>query len=571
MRQKHSIFSLVPKYKGMIAGLLFMAIFGKGLSLLLPKIIASGIDAYTQNKFDAMAVTAPFLAISIVILISDYALGILQTYASERVAKDLRQNVADKISRQSYSFIQKSTAGKLLTNLTSDIDAVKIFISQGIIVLVSSLFIIMGASAMLLITNLKLGLTVLTIIPIMGLMFVGIFSKVGILFRKSQQIIDRLNKIINESILGSTIIRVLHGQSEEQAKFKEINTEAKENGLKILRVFSSMIPLITFVSSLATLIVLAYGGHLTITKEMTIGQLAAFNSYISILVFPMLMLGFISNMIARSSASYARVIEVQDTPEIKANGNHTAKLRGQIDLHDVSISFGDHPILKHISFSIPAQTRTAILGPTAAGKTQLLNVLTGLTTPDSGQVLYDGTLVTDFDGENLHAQIGMVFQDSIVFNLSIRENIAFGRDIKSKDLAKALQTAELDDFINELPNGMDTLVSERGTTLSGGQKQRLMLARALAINPKILLLDDFTARVDNATEHRILKNIRDNYPNITLVSVTQKIASIEDYDLIILLMEGEILAQGTHAELMKNSPEYVQIYQSQRSTNQYER
>lgn len=568
--KKNTLFSLVTKYKSFIAGLLLLAIFGKGLSLSLPKMVAAGIDAYTHGQFDLMAILVPFLSICVTMLVSDYILGILQTYASERVARDIRQDVANKISKQSYAFVQKSTAGKLLTNLTSDIDAVKMFVSQGMAILVTSLFIIIGASVMLLTTNWKLGLAVLTMIPIMGFMFFGIFSKVGILFRNSQQIIDRLNKTINESILGSTLIRVLHGQSEEKEKFTVVNTEAKENGLKILRVFSGMIPLITFISSLATLVILSFGGHLTIVGEMTIGQLAAFNSYVGILVFPMLMLGFMSNMMARSSASYARVAEVLDAQETAVTGNHVADLGGHIEMHDVNVTFGEHPVLKHVSFTVPAKTRTAILGPTAAGKTQLLNVLTGLTAPDTGEVLYDGTRVTDFESENLHSQIGMVFQDSIVFNLSVRDNISFGRDVHAEDMVKAIETAELGDFIDGLPEGMDTLVSERGTSLSGGQKQRLMLARALAINPKVLLLDDFTARVDNATERRILQNVKKNYPNLTLVSVTQKIASVEDYDQIVLLMEGEILAQGTHAELMERSPEYVQIYQSQRSTNQYE-
>jgi ATP-binding cassette subfamily B protein len=278
-----------------------------------------------------------------------------------------------------------------------------------------------------------------------------------------------------------------------------------------------------------------------------------------------------SNMMARSNASYIRIAEVLDAPEIKNDGEWKAAIDGNIEMRDVNISFGETPVLKHVSFSLPAKTRSAILGPTAAGKTQLLNVLTGLTPPTSGEVLYDNKSFSEYDSRSLHSQIGMVFQDSIVFNLTVRENIAFGREVAKEDFDLAIETAELKDFLDTLPNGLDTLVSERGTSLSGGQKQRLMLARALAIKPKVLLLDDFTARVDSNTEHRILENVRKNYPSVTLVSVTQKISSVRDYDHIILLMEGEVLAQGTHDKLMEISPEYVQIYNSQRSTNQYER
>ena len=231
---------------------------------------------------------------------------------------------------------------------------------------------------------------------------------------------------------------------------------------------------------------------------------------------------------------------------------------------------GEKSILKDISFDVKAGSKTAIIGPTAAGKTQLLYLLIGLISPTSGVIEYDGRDIDSYDKESLHRQVGFVFQDSIMFNLSLRENIAFSSHVKDEDLEKAIDTAELHDFIDTLPNKLETIVSERGTSLSGGQKQRVMLARALALNPKVLLLDDFTARVDSGTEKKILNNIKKNYPNLTLISVTQKIAPIENYDQIILLMEGETLAKGVHKELIKNSMEYIQIYNSQQSTNNYE-
>lgn len=196
--------------------------------------------------------------------------------------------------------------------------------------------------------------------------------------------------------------------------------------------------------------------------------------------------------------------------------------------------------------------------------------MTGLLEATSGTVLYDHRDIHDYDKESFHGQVGMVFQDSSLFNLTLRENIAFSNTIHDGDIKKAIDTAELRDFIEQLPDKLNTIVSERGTSLSGGQKQRIMLARALALNPKILFLDDFTARLDITTEHKILANVRENYPNLTLISITQKIEAVQDYDTIILIMEGEILAMGTHDELMHNSVEYVQIYNSQQSTNNYE-
>jgi ATP-binding cassette subfamily B protein len=253
-------------------------------------------------------------------------------------------------------------------------------------------------------------------------------------------------------------------------------------------------------------------------------------------------------------------------PDAKDEGTRVATLTGDVTFANVTLQRGDKPILKDVSFEAKPGTRTAIIGPTAAGKTQLLYILTGLAQPTEGTVRYDGVDLAEYNKKSFYSQIGFVFQDSILFNLTLRENIAFSNTVSDEGLKKAIDTAELGDFVDALPDQLDTVVSERGTSLSGGQKQRVMLARALSLDPKILLLDDFTARVDVQTEKKILKNVRDNYPNLTLISVTQKITSVEDYDQIILLEDGEIIARGTHEELIKNSPEYVQIFNSQEST-----
>jgi ATP-binding cassette subfamily B protein len=288
------------------------------------------------------------------------------------------------------------------------------------------------------------------------------------------------------------------------------------------------------------------------------------------LIFPILTIGFMSNLIAQAQASFGRISAVLFAPDPIEKGTIVKELEGDIALQDVSVSFGGKYALKDVSFRVAAGSRTAVIGPTAAGKTQLLYLLTSLNRPDRGTVTFDGQPVEDYKKADFHRQVGFVFQDSIIFNLSIRENIAFSDTVTDASLEKAIATAELKEFIDSLPDGLNSVVSERGTSLSGGQKQRIMLARALAIEPRILLLDDFTARVDTQTEQKILANVRKNYPDITLLSVTQKIAAIEDYDQIILLMEGELVASGTHSELSRTCPEYVQIYQSQRSTSHYE-
>jgi ATP-binding cassette subfamily B protein len=303
---------------------------------------------------------------------------------------------------------------------------------------------------------------------------------------------------------------------------------------------------------------------------MTLGDFTAFNGYLAILVFPVIMIGFMSTVMAQASASYQRIAKVLDAPDRPVSGTLAADLRGDIAVLDVVVELGGKPVLRNVSLTAPAGTRTAVIGPTAAGKTQLLYLLIGLLKPASGVVQYDGRNIEDYDPETLHQQVGFVFQDSIIFNLTLRENIAFNKTVTEAALEKAIATAELTEFIRALPQQLETVVSERGSSLSGGQKQRIMLARALALNPRVLLLDDFTARVDATTERKILDNVHRHYPGITLLSVTQQIAAVEDYDQIVLLMEGEVLASGTHRRLLETSPEYVQIYDSQRSTSRYE-
>jgi len=567
---KPNIFKILTPYRRMIFLLIFLALLSNGINLIIPRLISKGIDDYTHNALVMKNLIFMFGAAALLIFFFNYLQTIVQTYTSEKVARNMRESLSDRISRQSHVYIQETNPAKLLTNLTSDIDSIKMFVSQAIVSIASSIVIIVGASILLIMINWKLALAVLMIIPIIGGAFFFVLKKVRPIFMKSRQVIDKLNKVINESILGAALIRVLNSQQPEYEKFIEANGEARDLGMSILRMFAGLIPVITFVANLAMLTILVLGGHFVINGSMTLGNFAAFNGYLSLLIFPILVIGFMSNVIAQASASYSRIAETLNSPDTEDTGTVVSPLRGEIALKNVTLTYGEKPALKDVSLEVQPGSRTAIIGPTAAGKTQLLYLLTALIKPNQGQISFDNIPVDDYKKEKFYSQVGFVFQDSIIFNMSIRENIAFSNTVTDKALEKAIETAELKNFIDSLPGQLDAVVSERGTSLSGGQKQRIMLARALAVNPTILLLDDFTARVDSNTEKRILNNLRKNYPGLTLVSVTQKIDAVKDYDQIILLMEGEVIASGVHEELMNSSPEYVQIFESQKSTNVYE-
>ncbi len=567
---KPKLTSLLKPYKKMIMLLLFFVLVSNGMNLIIPKIISHGIDSFTAGNYNLKSIVIEFFGASLIIFIFSYLQSIVQTFASEKVAKDLREKLSNKISLQSYDFIEEANPSKLLTNLTSDIDSVKMFVAQAVASIISSLFIIAGTVILLLTIDWKLALTVIAIIPIIGGTFFIVLKKVRLLFKKAREVIDRLNKIINESILGAAIIRVINSQNLEYGKFLDSSTEAKDIGISIVKLFAILIPIIGFVSNLALISVLALGGHFVIMGSMTLGNFAAFNSYIAILVFPIIIIGFMSNIIARASVSYQRIEGILNSPDKKYTGTLDAQLNGNIQLDNVNVSYNDKPVLNNASIEIKGGSQTAIIGPTAAGKTQLLYLLTGLIKPNSGEVKFEGRNIEEYIKESFHKQIGIVFQDSIIFNISLKENIAFNTSVSDEAIEKAIETAELKEFIETLPDKLDTIVSERGTSLSGGQKQRIMLARALALEPKILLLDDFTSRVDFQTEQKILSNVMNNYKGITLISITQKIAPVENFDQIILLMEGEVIASGKHEKLLEECPEYIQIYNSQRSTSHYE-
>jgi ATP-binding cassette subfamily B protein len=561
---------LLKPYTRLIMLIMALTIAANALNLFVPKIMARAIDTFATGQLVIGSLVGEFLAVALGIFFFTYFQSVTQTYASERVARDLRTQIIAQLSTQDLAYIQRVGTATLLTNLTADVDAVKLFVSQAVGSLVSSVFLIIGASVLLLSIDWKLGLAVLAVLPIIGITFKIVLGRVQKLFTKAMQAIDRLNKVINESILGAALIRLLNSEHYEYDKFLAANVEARTISLNILRLFASLIPMIMFSTSIATLTILTLGGHFVIQGNMSLGDFTAFNSYLAILIFPVIMIGFMSNLMAQATASYGRISVVLGAPAPKASGTAIADLRGDIDLRHVSVTFGEKAALKDVSISIKAGTKTAVIGPTAAGKTQLLYLLTGLLAPSSGSVEYDGRGIDEYDKVTLHQQVGFVFQDATMFNLTLRENIGFSKSVTDADLAKAIATAELKDFVGGLPQKLETMVSERGTSLSGGQKQRIMLARALALNPRVLLLDDFTARVDTTTERKILDNVQRNYPGLTLLSVTQKIAPVEDYDQIVLLMEGEVLASGTHQQLLETCPEYVQIYDSQRSTRHYE-
>ncbi|MBS2033470.1 ABC transporter ATP-binding protein [bacterium] len=570
MVRQARLWGLLAPYRARVALLVVFSCISNGTNLILPRLTGLGINRYSSEHRIPMDLADDFLGACLLIWFFSALQTLIQVSTAERVARDLRERLVEKVAQQDFQFVQSQTPARLLTNLTSDVDAVKSFVSDVIPGLLSSVLILAGATLMLLSMNWRLSLGVLAVIPGIGLAFAFVLSRVRPYFKETREVLDRLNRVINEGVLGAALIRVVDGVAEEVERFRTINARAQAVGMTILRHFAAMIPVVNLMAQLASVIILARGGYEVLRGQMRVGDLATFNGYLAIVILPIFVIGFMNGLIAQAQAAFTRLQEVLQAPEPERGAGLQAELTGSVELRQVSLNYGERVALKEISFQLRPGTRTAILGPTAAGKTQLLYLMTGLLRPASGEILFDGRALSDYDRRSFHRQVAIVFQESILFRLSLRDNVAFSDDVGGEHWRRAIETAELGAFVDSLPERENTVISERGTSLSGGQKQRLTLARALALQPKVLLLDDFTARVDGPTERKILDNLRHNYPDLTLLAVTQRVSTIQDYDHIVLLMQGEILAQGTHQQLLESSPEYQQIYESQKSTQEYE-
>ena len=561
----------IRPYIGWAILLTLFIFISNGANLLVPRILGQSIDDFSRTG-DTLQL-APDIWLLAVITIFVLLVALLQTivgvYVAENIARDLRSALINKILSQPISFVSQQDPAELFTNITSDVEQVKDIISQGFASILSALIILIGSVVLIFSINVRLALIAVISLPVIIAVFAFIFKNISQLFRSSQEILSKINKVINESVLGAMLIRVLNAQKYENTKFDNVNQQAKEVGFSIINLFSSLIPTINLVSNIAIVTIIWFGGRQVMLDDLTLGEFSAFISYFNLLITPIFILGFVSNFISRGLVSLSRIQQVLNTPEQpKQNKQNliTQEVKGKITFKNVSYEVNGKCLLRNVSFEIKPQTKNAIIGPTGSGKSLILSLITGLIQPTSGQILIDDIPLQEWNQEYIFKNMGLVFQESILFNTSLRENIVFNTKIKNQDYNKAVITSNVSEIIESLPDGINTKISERGSNLSGGQKQRIMLARALVRSPKILLLDDFTARVDIKTEKEIIASLSKNYPDLTLISITQKIEPIQDYEQIIVIMEGELLATGTHSKLFKNSIEYAQIWQSQQTT-----
>ena len=565
-------------YKDEAFGAFGALILSSAASLATPQLIAYAIDSgiAPRNLNVILLAVGGLVAAALVRGLFQFLQGYLAERASQGVAYDLRNDLFAKIERLGFSYYDRVETGQLVTRLTSDVEQIRTFVGSSAVQLAAAAVMLVGTTALLFSLDWRLALVALSIVPVIFVLLLRFVRRIGPLFRGVQQTLGRLNSALQEDLAGIRVIRTFAREDYESSRFRSVNDELLEKNLETVRTFSNNFPFVFLLANLGTLAIILFGGRQVIGGSLSIGELVAFNTYLGFLLFPILTIGFLAAGISRAGASSQRVFEVLDAPLEVQNAPDAVPLPSihcRVEFDDVSFRYpGDErEVLHAISFCAEPGQTVAILGTTGSGKSTLVNLLPRFYDVTGGSVRLDGHDVRDVTLASLRSQIGIVLQSPLLFSGSVRDNIAYGRpEATQEEVEAAARAARADKFIRALPDGYDTVIGERGVGLSGGQRQRIAIARALLIDPRLLILDDSTSAVDAETEAVIQESLdqlmREGHRTVFVIA--QRVSTVRDADLILVLDEGTIAARGTHEELLRDSELYNEILGSQLVTEE---
>jgi ATP-binding cassette subfamily B protein len=531
---------------------------------------AAQLDRYLHGAETAVF-TAGALILVFAVMRGVFAFA--QSYMSERVgqniAYDLRNELYAKIQRLSFSYHDRNQTGQLMVRATDDVEKVRLFLGQGLLLAAQAIIMLTATLILLLFTNVQLMLTILPVLPIALVVFM-IFSRFAQpIFTQVQIRLSRLNTLLQENLAGIKVVQAFTREPQQNRVFERSAEDLMNQQIKVARLFSVLFPIIFLLASLGQAVVMYFGGRQIINGTLTIGEWQKFSMYLIYVIFPIGQLGMIISQMSQASASADRIYEILDAQSEVTNqpdAQNLPPIQGRVEFDNVTFRYFNaaEPALQEVSFvAEPGQT-IALLGATGSGKSTIINLIPRFYDTSAGQVRIDGYDVREVCLDSLRAQIGIVLQDTTLFTGTIRDNIAFGYPEASLDeVIAAAKAASAHDFILSFPDGYDTEVGERGATLSGGQKQRLAIARALLLNPRILILDDSTSSVDTLTEYQIQQALSRLMRGRTSFVIAQRISTVRNADQILVLDKGRIVARGQHADLMENSAIYAEIYSSQ--------
>ena len=496
-----------------------------------------------------------------------------QAYMGERVSQnvafDMRNDLFARIQRLSFSYHDRNQTGQLMVRATDDVEKVRTFIGQGLLMAAGALVLMVGAIVILFTLNPQLTLVVLPILPAALLLFVVMGGLARPMFERVQRRLSALNAILQENMAGIKVVKAFSREAEQESRFRHAADDFLSQILKVMRLMTFLMPLVFFVASAGQAAVLYFGGRQIILGTLTLGEWQTFSLYLAFVFIPVAQLGFIITQMSQASASASRIFEIADAVSDVTNAPGATplpQLRGRVEFENVTFRYfgGGKPVLDRVSFIAEPGQQVALLGRTGSGKSTIINLIPRFYDPTDGVIRLDGQDLRKVTLESLRGQIGIVLQESTLFSGTIRDNIAFGRpEAAASEILQAAEAAAAHEFIVEFPDGYDTAVGERGVTLSGGQRQRLAIARALLLDPRILILDDSTSSVDLQTEWRIQQALTRLMQGRTSFVIAQRISTVLNADQILVLDEGAITARGRHEELMESSEIYAEIYSSQ--------
>lgn len=541
-------------------------------NLISPQILRIVIDMGISARNLGVILYASLLLLAIAVIrdLFTFTQAFLSEKASQSVAYDMRNVIFARLENLSFSYHDKAQTGQLLTRVTNDVENVRNFAgNNGLLQLLNAIVMLLGSTVILLLTNWKLALIALTIVPILLFIFLSFIRRVRPRFLTVQQKLGNLNTILQENLAGVRVVKAFVREPYELARYRAANDNLLQENLVIVRNTSFTFPQIFFIANLGTLAIIWFGGAQVIGGQLSIGTLVAFNSYLTFLLMPVFILGSTLTSITQSAASAHRVFEVIDAPiEVtdKPGAIVLPPVQGRVEFENVSFRYAGSETLTlaNVSFiTKPGQT-VAILGKTGSGKSSIINLIPRFYDVSGGRVMIDGHDVRDVTLASLRSQIGIVLQETNLFSGTIRENIAYGRpDASKEEIEAAARAAQAHTFITSFPEGYETLVGERGVGLSGGQRQRIAIARALLVKPAILILDDSTSAVDAETEYQIQQALQHLIAICTSFIIAERISTVRNASFILLVDDGRLVAQGTHDELLQSSTLYTQLLESQ--------
>lgn len=498
-----------------------------------------------------------------------FAQAYMSQALSQNIAFELRNDLFAKIQRLSFSYHDKNRTGQLMIRATDDVEKLRIFIGQGLLIALQSFILLAGTLIILLASNAQLTLVILPVLPLALIIFMVFGAVAQPLFAEVQRRLDKVNTILQENMAGLKVVKAFATEPREQVRFKESIDLELEQRIKISRIFSYLFPFIFLIANLGQAAILYFGGRAIVDGTFTIGEWQKFSLYLTFVFLPMGQLGFLINLMAQAAASATRIFEILDAKndvENKPGAIELEEINGRVEFNNVIFRYysSGEPVLSGVSFTAEPGQTVALLGSTGSGKSTIINLIPRFYDVSEGQVLVDGHDIRDVTIESLRKQIGIVLQETNLFSGTIRDNIAFGRpDASLDEIVAAAKAAAAHDFIVQFPDGYDTPVGERGSTLSGGQKQRIAIARALLLNPHILILDDSTSSVDLSTEYQIQQALDKLMEGRTSFVIASRISTVLNADQILVLDKGRIVDRGTHEELLERSALYAEIYHSQ--------